>query len=1037
MNLDDDDVTLVPGFFRSIRNMIPRSGGLSKAAGGQNVPGTLLLTNPSLPAGTNTVTGTYEDRQNNRTFYFCQNTNSNHSLWYFNPNTNVHTLVFMGSSMDPVGVSSVSSIDDILMWANGGEPRTIVVSDAVAGRYTNASFSLMTSLQKENPSYPPTVSRVTDPSISVNNVCSDSYQFSYRIIYRDESVSFFSPWSRLVKADTIPNINSATLNVISVYLDYIQPSITGIGKTIQWAYMKNGDGRAYVFSESAIDPNVGMYAVAFKNTETSTAVDPSELDKVNFIPQSTKNILVNNQRAIVTMDQFDTNFEDSGSSSLFVTATSAGSDPKVHQHGCTYTYGIVYFDSRMRTNGVAAKVDITFPLTFGSGSSGIQLSQNLHAQWSITGSPPSWASYYCIVRKKNSTVSTVFQVPAIALFYKREGDTVDGPELLDDGKIFYDKKSDVPSISSYSGQIFWKIPINIPSSLDESYIVRMLPSNGQTKTERVISIYGDKVVTGNFGITNWSSTAQNMCIPMLQFEKRAEAPSENFFEVGSIYSISGGAHSTTSGILAGDHFIISMEGFVFEASEQGSVSYSFTIGTNPPAQGYSGGQILSMSPTTSSATRDLETVERRSMRLFGLAEGRTTAAVRDFGENQRDDEDGFKVGDVKVNVTTAKRTFAVDHSKSCSDNGRSWIELRNKGTAEEKTTLSISDKYVLNSNINGMSMFKNLFTLPTDRTPIRKLINIGSSGIFLAIHERTVTALAPYSGDRFAPTSDGGQIQDALNTRSIIAYENELNGGYGTIYPDSVVEHGGRVWFFDPYKGEVCRYAANGIVPIGSIYKMASFFRDKGRVFIDPTNRNVIGGYDPVLNMYLLTFKSNNPAEEATVGFIDKQGEERWFAFYDFVPDRYVKINNRLFSFTDSGMWEHGVGSTYNNFHGSQYDSSLTGVMNMEPSQEKLLRSVYTESGSAWGFPAITSYRAGRTTQETLLVPAAFRRRGNEFSADVKRNKFSPGLGIGAAMARGELMIGRNFTFYMSNSDTELSELYFVNLLYQASPGRH
>lgn len=1042
MNTDDDDVTLSPGFFRRIRNMIPRSGGFSKAAGGQNVPGTVLKSNSSLPAGTNSVTASYEDKKNNRVFYFCSNSYGNHSIWYFSPATDTHTQVFVGSSLDPENITSVDSIDDILFWANGGEPRSIVVTDAVNGRYTNASFDLQTGIQKENPYKAPTAFRYTDVSVGVNNVCFDSFQFCYRIIYRDDSPSFFSPWSSLVPATDIPNINLLTSNVIRVSISPIASSILPVASKIQWAYMKNGDGRAFIFHEEDIDQYSGSYSVVFKNTEAATAVPDNELFNVNFVPQSTGNILVNNQRSIVTLDEIDSGFDEVGSSVLHVTPSTVTAS-KTHIPGASYTYGIVYFDSRMRTNGVVASVNVAFPQVYGTLNSGVAFNQALKAQWSITGSPPSWAAYYCIVRKKNSTISSVFQIPALALFYKYDGDTIGAGEIVDDGKIYYNSKASVPSISSYSGTITWKLPINIPVGLDESYRVRLCPNIGQTKTEQIQSISGDKIVTGNFGITNWSSTLPDRCYPIIQFEKISTQGAEEFFECSQVYQVTGGAHSTVSGSIDGDSFLVYFDGFFFEASEGGTLSYSYSGagGTNPPAQGYPSATILSQSPTTASVTRDLTTTERHTVRYYDVVEGRVRPVSfvggGGFGNplNIREDSEGFKIVDAFFNTTSTKRTFTMDYTKICSDNGRIWVEIRNKGPRNESTTLSISDKYVLESTVNGLSRFQNLFTL-SSRSPVRKLVNIGASGIFLAIHEHTVTSLAPYSGDRFAPTSDGSQIQDSLNTRSIIAYENELRGGYGTVYPNSVVEHNGVVYFFDPYKGEVCRYAANGVTPIGSIYKMKTYFTEKGNIFVDTSGRDVIGGFDPKLNMYILTFVSDNEEEQDTIAFIDRQGEERWFSTYDFVPERYAKINNKLYSFS-SGMWEHSASGTYNNFYGSQYSSEISGIINAEPSQEKILHSIYTESSSPWGFPSITSYRAGRDNQETLLVESAFTRRGNEFSADVKRNKYTPGLSIGQALARGDLMIGRNFSFTATNSDDELAELYFVNFIYNHSAGRH
>lgn len=1014
LDFDSDDASILPGFCRDIRNVIPKQGGLSKAGGVQNTPSNESF---ALPVS-GTVIGSFEDKTNNRVFLFIKGSAQDH-VYYFSPNSNSFTKVlssaYLGFSTSS-RISSVDCIEDILQWTdNLNEPRSIVVSDAVAGVYSESSSDIgyQISLQKSNPSSVMDAIRSTDGTVSINNVASDSWNFSFRYLYRDNTASFFSPPSKLVYADMYPNINSNTDNRVTMVIP-IGAEVIPVVKKIQVAYIRNSDGNYFIFDEFDHDGVSSSYTKYFYNNESVTAVAPADLVKVNFIPSSTKTSVIHNQRTLTTMNEFDKDFDDVGTAVLGLTTSALTIGGPAHCPGSMYTYGLVYFDGRMRTNGVVSTATIEIPIITGSGANGASVGDQLYVHWTITGSPPSWAKYYAVVRKRNNTISSIFQAPAVALFYKREDDTIVAGELLESGKVYYGSKT-VPSISSFSGNIYWKVPTNLPVSLDNKYRVRLVPNIGQTKTEPIIQVIGDKIITGNFGVTDWSPATQPFSYPLLQFERYKESTDEFFYEVGSMYTITSGNHDTVAGTELGDIHIKTFNSFLFEPSEEGTLSYGFVANQ---AVGYSSAVIVTQSPTSSQIVVETQKTEK---------------LIPDDNSELSDD---FKrtftpLFGTPTTTATVKTAFTLDYNKIASDNSRVWIKVTNKKTNREPNTISISDKYVLNSQINGMSRFSSQYSLPPNRSPIRKLVNL-SSNQFLAIHDRSVTSLATYNGDNILATSDGSEFLG--DGKSIIGYDRELQGGYGTIYADSVVTHGDRAWFFDPYKGEACRYAANGITPLASIYKMKTFFREKGDQFINTTGRNVIGGYDPVLQMVYFTFVSDIAEENETIAFIDKDKEERWLTFSDWTTESYVKINNRWFSFEDDFMYEHNVGDTYNNFHGEQQESSFTLVLNSDFNHEKILRSISEESNTIWPATEI-SVRKNVRNQTTHLVASKFTRRDDVYYADILRDENTYGLSAAQGLVRGEPLIGKSYELALNNDSTELAEINFVNYSFQIRAG--
>lgn len=981
MDKDSSDASVKPGFYREARNLIPAQEGLSKTSL-QSVPGTTVRTNSSLPAGTNTLLGAFEDSENNRVVYFIYNSNNNHGIWYFNPNTNTHTKIIQSSYLSFTStekITGVAAFGDNLYWTDNNGPRYIIVSKGVAGSFydtTSANLSIQLSQYRPRPTDPPTLAtQGTTRGADVLN--KNSYQFATRFIYHDNSYSGISPVSKLWAADAYPADTSYWLEgtgyiYISVRVTQTVPTdVKNIIKSIQFLYRRNGEGDYYMFNEQT-STAASSYIVDFHATESASLVPDAELLSVQMIPNEATNCAIVNERVINTMNQYD--YADIGSGSLTLTAATFSSyDTKRHHlPGASYTYGLVYFDRYGRTNGVVATKNIKFPQAVAD--LGLIVKKDLaqtQLSWGLSGTPPSWATHYAIVRKDNNSYETISQFPAQPMFYKKEGTSAALGEVLDDGKIFHGGLQ-----SSWSGKdIYWRIPSNIPISINNKYRVRILSLHGQTReVEDPKSVVGNKIVTSNFGKTNWTSGPNYNGRVYIQLEVPKESPSDLFYEIGEVYSISGGSHQTTSGVIGGDFHLVNSgpagggASWFYEAMDEfNGVSYL----ESPPA---TIDYILSPSPTTARISIEDSVTQSEYVRARDTGEFAGLTPAQQFNK-------ALLAGESKSVTTTYKTSSTLDYTKIASDNGRAFVEVFNKRISYEPNTLTISDKYVYGSKVNGLGFFSsdNLYTVPEERTPIRKLQTVGSGDLFLAIHEKTVTSLQMYTGNRVLKTSDGSEIigEDG----SIIGYDRELTGGYGTIYPESIVHHKGKVFFFDAYRGEVVRYAANGLTPIGSVYGMKNYFKTKGDQFIDTTNRSVKGGYDPNLDMYLITFRSSTSSEEDTVGFIDRQGEERWVSFYDFKPDAYCKINNKLFSFVGGVMHEHGASSTYNNFYSTQYESSLKVLANPEYSMTKIWRNIGVESNDKWTVAA-TNERG----QATSLTEAMFKNREGAYYADWRRD---------------------------------------------------
>lgn len=96
----------------------------------------------------------------------------------------------------------------------------------------------------------------------------------------------------------------------------------------------------------------------------------------------------------------------------------------------------------------------------------------------------------------------------------------------------------------------------------------------------------------------------------------------------------------------------------------------------------------------------------------------------------------------------------------------------------------------------------------------------------------------------------------------------------------------------------------------------------------------------------------------ATVGY--KYDSEVWQSFYTYIPDMYTNIHNKMFTFKEGAMYEHGVNDTRCNFYGTQYGFEFEVISRQNPSMIKVYNAVSLE-GDFKGTPVLTFKNAHQT----------------------------------------------------------------------------
>jgi hypothetical protein len=402
-----------------------------------------------------------------------------------------------------------------------------------------------------------------------------------------------------------------------------------------------------------------------------------------------------------------------------------------------------------------------------------------------------------------------------------------------------------------------------------------------------------------------------------------------------------------------------------------------------------------------------------------------------------------------------------------------YYEEWDKGTGRANIVLDELDKQVTrssvlrhgnalveDSNINNLDSFDllgNIEDLPNEYGPVTKLESIDN--ILIALCEREAVSI--YVRERALKDvagSDTVAISDQFFNNA-----RKMSGGYGCSHPDSVVNYGYYLYWYSWNKQSVIRYnTGNGIYPI-SESGMVSYFKDKAnkRIGKIPTLGNprnklvqdpitgsaiefqadvVLGGYNPKYDMYYIgfpktytgsTFSWVQAGDKETLGFSDdisqSETSQKWISFYDFYPDRYGYLNDKMLSFKDEKLWEHDVTDTRGNFHGNQYSSNIQVVASLEPSVRKVFNNLMIEGNDAWKVTSITTSEG----QQTEMVKELFENINGEYSVDILMDTNTQG--VANPLFEGNVINSNVINITLENDSTSEIKMFALNVFSQIS----
>tara|TARA_R110000824_G_scaffold176422_2_gene355373 strand:- start:1075 stop:2391 length:1317 start_codon:yes stop_codon:yes gene_type:complete len=231
----------------------------------------------------------------------------------------------------------------------------------------------------------------------------------------------------------------------------------------------------------------------------------------------------------------------------------------------------------------------------------------------------------------------------------------------------------------------------------------------------------------------------------------------------------------------------------------------------------------------------------------------------------------------------------------------------------------------------------------------------------------------------------------------IVAYAGE----YGiSTDPFSFAVYGFRKYFTDRKKGCVLRLSADGITEISS-YGMHDFFRDELA-----SATKIIGGWDIHNKNYIVSIQTISTNK--TLSF--DEGVLGWTSFFTYKPNFLTSLVNNFYSFYDGKVWLHNSGQYGKFYNDAAVDSTVTVILNKEPSLVKNFKTINYEGVDGWQLQSMVASSSdnaspvGKFTLQTSLSSLESDMFVNNFKR--KENKFFANLINISPATEGEVLWG-------------------------------
>lgn len=665
-----------------------------------------------------------------------------------------------------------------------------------------------------------------------------------------------------------------------------------------------------------------------------------------------------------------------------------------HDWSSKYSYGVVYFDEKGRTNGVITNISSSFQTQSYSENVLTALGHNFliscnvpSMTFQINSRPPLWASYFEIVRTKNLTKSSLLYWASL-LTYK---DTSPGTD----------------------GYTYAYININ--------NLTQYLAANPNIKTLGYEFTPGDRIRFVKL-YEKVAIATTNPATKYVYSDKDYEIidslinPTINGSPViGQVLKIYLPTTSATFDFGIGfDNYLIELYTPAPNFSNQTNLYYEFgeryIVGNPGTDNAYHQGM-------TQNQSSDLSTPA-----LYTFYKGDVYYRLRKIYIDST-----YSIGQGIMDFN-----FSDNYDSASAPVGRAWIFDPNAQQSFNPTLIRFGGEYQPGTTVNDINRFyeENFDVYDRSRGSIKKMFIEGRNQYILQEFDvGVVTVLTQIVRDT-AGNPLSAQSNKLLNT---IVYPYIGQYGIGNV-PESFAFGKHAKYFVDNNKGVICRLSTDGITPLSILYKVNNFFVEKLQGFKETLNTpapfdgtpTVYGAFDAYTNKYTIALSEINNStvtqQAYTFAFLEsRKANEGFEAELSFHPENMGALNNLFITFKDGQPWVHN-NDIYNNFYGVQYSSYVDVTFNERSLDRKTFLSLMETANTVWYCPSIQSQlnSYGSTPQTTSLVAARFALLEGQYQSAILRDANSPGGIINGDTMHGNYLVVR---FQKDNA----SEFYYLN----------
>ena len=362
---------------------------------------------------------------------------------------------------------------------------------------------------------------------------------------------------------------------------------------------------------------------------------------------------------------------------------------------------------------------------------------------------------------------------------------------------------------------------------------------------------------------------------------------------------------------------------------------------------------------------------------------------------------------------------------------KAYIVEDDNGASIRSNSLIYSGVYNSRTGTNNTNQFSVGEEITKSLNPANGSIQkLYAEDTNLIIFQEDKVSRALIDKDAIYSAEGGGTVTSSF---AVIGDIQTYAGNYGISQdPQSFAVYGYRKYFTDRFRNAVLRLSQDGLTEI-SENGMSDFFRDAfnsiSSASPDVGPGYVIGGWDIHNKQYVLSLQTGrtNPDQYyATTNFDELVNG--FTGFFTFKPSQLFSVRNKVYSLNSGRLWQHyspnvPVGS----FYGTTTASSITFVLNENPSIAKNFKTVNYEGDNGWQVNSFISdaqkFDPGSApgtwisvTDTTALVPSyiggIYTDSGvtYHYGFDRKENKYYANLTNNSLPASEEVIYGQQMT---------------------------